>query len=142
VTATDRAAGAAMDRHSRGQREYEPLIGSPSAKALAELRLRSPQLDEAVVEAFDGSLAHAELERAARGLATVAILAAGRAAERQLATHAKAALGTGLAPSELLALCREHVAKWRSWLRLRSRSRARSWRSRSFRLSHRWMPLA
>jgi hypothetical protein len=47
-------------------------------------------LDEAVVEAFDGSLAHAELERAARGLATVAILAAGRAAERQLATHAKA----------------------------------------------------
>jgi 3-oxoadipate enol-lactonase len=94
---------------SRGEREYEALIGSAPGEALAELRLSSPQLYEAVVDAFGGPLAEAELGHAARELATVAILSAAGGAERQLAVHARAALRAGLAPSELLALC-EHVA--------------------------------
>jgi 3-oxoadipate enol-lactonase len=85
-------------------------MGTPSEDALAELRLRSPQLYDAVVEGACGvTLARAELSRAVREIATVAILAAGGGAERQLATHARAALRAGVAASELLALC-EHVA--------------------------------
>jgi 3-oxoadipate enol-lactonase len=99
-----------MDRGSAGEREYETLMGAAPADALADVRRRSPQLYEAVVEgAYGGPLAHAELSRADRALATVAILAAAGGAERQLAIHARAALRMGAAPSELLALC-EHVA--------------------------------
>jgi 3-oxoadipate enol-lactonase len=98
-----------MHRRSRGQREYRALIGSAPEEGLAELRLRSPRLYEAVIGAFGGPLAGAELERAARELATVAVLAVSGGAERQLAVHVGAALRAGLAPSELLALC-EHIA--------------------------------
>jgi 3-oxoadipate enol-lactonase len=99
-----------MERHSRGRREYEALMGSSPEESLAEVRLRSPQLFDAVVEgAFGGVLAHAELSRADRELATVAVLAAAGGAERQLATHAAAALRNGIAASELRALC-EHIA--------------------------------
>jgi 3-oxoadipate enol-lactonase len=62
-----------------------------------------------VAGAFGGPLARAELGRAERELATVAVLAAAGGAERQLARHAAAALRHGIAASELLALC-EHVA--------------------------------
>ncbi len=99
-----------MDRRDRGQREFEGLMGSPAEEVLAETRLRSPQMYDAVVEgAFGGSLANPELDRASRELATVAMLAAGGGADPQLTTHVRAALHAGLAPSELLALC-EHVA--------------------------------
>ena len=85
-------------------------MASPPERALADVRLRSPDLHDAVVEgAFGGSLARPELGRAAREIATIAILAAGGGSERALAMHAGAALRTGVAASELLALC-EHVA--------------------------------
>jgi 3-oxoadipate enol-lactonase len=87
-----------MHRRSRGQREYRALIGSAPEEGLAELRLRSPRLYEAVIGAFGGPLAGAELERAARELATVAVLAVSGGAERQLAVHVGAALRAGLAP--------------------------------------------
>jgi 3-oxoadipate enol-lactonase len=105
-----RGSGEGSDPGSWGQREYEALIGSPPEEALAELRQRSPRLYGDVVEgAFGGPLARAELSRAAREVATVAILAASGGAERQLATHAGAALRAGVAPAEIRALC-EQVA--------------------------------
>ncbi len=33
-----------MDRHDRGRRGYEALLGAPPEQALADVRLRSPQL--------------------------------------------------------------------------------------------------
>ncbi len=99
-----------MNRYERGRREYEGLMGSSPEEALADVRRCSPQLYDALVEgAFGGSLAHGELGRAAREVATVAILAASGGAEDQLARHVGAAMRQGVAPSELLALC-EHVA--------------------------------
>ncbi len=99
-----------MDRHSRGQREFEALMGSPPQEALADVRLRSPQLYDEIVEgAFGGALADAALSRAGREIATIAILAAAGNSGRLLATHAKAALHNGVAASELRALC-EQVA--------------------------------
>ena len=85
-------------------------MGTPPQEALADVRRRSPQLYDEVVEgAFGGALVHPDLSRAARELATVAILAALGGAERQLATHARAALRNGVAATELRALC-EHLA--------------------------------
>jgi 3-oxoadipate enol-lactonase len=105
----------AMQEHSHdpqptaGEREYEALMGGSPGETLAELRQRSPQLYETVIEtAFGGPLLRPELGRVQRELATVAIIAAAGGAERQLAVHVRAALQLGLAPSELLALC-EHV---------------------------------
>lgn len=101
-----------MDRRERGRREYEALIGSPPEESLREVRLRSPQMYDAVVEgAFGGTLAEGDLSRASRELATVAILAAAGGAEPQLAAHARAALRASVAPSELRALC-EHVSAY------------------------------
>lgn len=94
----------------RGRREYAALVGSDPEVAHAELRLQSPQMYDAVVAgAFGGTLTHAELGRAAREVATVAMLAALGGAERQLATHVRSALHNGVAPTELLALA-EHVS--------------------------------
>jgi 3-oxoadipate enol-lactonase len=102
--------GYHMDRNDRGRLEHAALMGSPAEDALAEVRLRSPQMYEALVEgAFGGTLAHPELSRASRELATIAILAALGGSERQLTTHAHAALRNGIAASELVALA-EHVA--------------------------------
>jgi 3-oxoadipate enol-lactonase len=99
-----------MDRRARGEREYQALMGVPPERALTEVLHRSPQLYDSVVEgAFGGPLARAELSRAARQVATIAILAAAGGAEPQLAAHASAALRAGIAASELRALC-EHVA--------------------------------
>jgi 3-oxoadipate enol-lactonase len=95
---------------TRGQREYAGLMGSSPEESLAEVRMRSPQMYDAVVEAaFGQMMAQAGLSRTAREMATVALLAAAGGAERQLATHARAALRHGVAPAELRALC-EHVA--------------------------------
>ena len=75
-------------------------MASPPERALADVRLRSPDLHDAVVEgAFGGSLARPELSRAAREIATIAILAAAGGSERALALHAGAALRTGVAAS-------------------------------------------
>jgi len=99
-----------MNRRERGEREFRALMGSAPEEALAEVRLRSPQLFDAVVEGgFGGSLVHAELSRVAREIATVAILAAAGGAETQLASHARAALRAGVTATELRELC-EHVA--------------------------------
>ena len=95
---------------TRGQREYAGLMGSSPEEGLAEVRMRSPQMYDAVVEAaFGQMMAQAGLSRTAREMTTVALLAAAGGAERQLATHACAALRHGVAPAELRALC-EHVA--------------------------------
>jgi 3-oxoadipate enol-lactonase len=95
---------------TRGQREYAGLMGSSPEESLAEVRMRSPQMYDAVVEAaFGQMMAQAGLSRTAREMTTVALLAAAGGAERQLATHARAALRHGVAPAELRALC-EHVA--------------------------------
>ena len=97
-------------RLTRGQREYAGLMGSSPEESLAEVRMRSPQMYDAVVEAaFGQMMAQAGLSRTAREMTTVALLAAAGGAERQLATHARAALRHGVAPAELRALC-EHVA--------------------------------
>jgi 3-oxoadipate enol-lactonase len=85
-------------------------MGSTPEETLAAVRASSPQLYETVVDgAFGGPLARPELTRRDREMATVAVLAALGAADPQLRTHATAALGNDVAPSELLALC-EHVA--------------------------------
>src|SRR5262245_11483059 len=99
-----------MNRFERGRREYTALTGTAPEDTLAEDEQRSPQLYDAVVEGpFGGALAHAGLSRAVRELTTVAVLAAEGGAERQLASHTRAALHNGASASELLALA-EHVA--------------------------------
>ncbi len=101
-----------MNREERGSREYQALIGGHPEETLAELRRQSPSFYEAMVEGtFGGTLATPELARADREVATVAMLAALGGAERQLATHVRAALHNGLAPSELRALA-EHVSAY------------------------------
>jgi 3-oxoadipate enol-lactonase len=91
---------------TRGQREYAGLMGSRPEEGLAEVRLRSPQLYDAVVEgAFGQVMAQAGLSRAAREMTTVALLAAAGGAECQLATHVRAALRHAVAPAELRGLC-------------------------------------
>src|SRR3954447_24071232 len=92
-----------------GTHEYQGLIGTTPETSLAELRARSPQLYGTLLDAFGGPLAHAQLGRAERELATVAMLAAPRRHASQLAVHARAALHEGVAPSELVALA-EHVS--------------------------------
>jgi 3-oxoadipate enol-lactonase len=97
-----------MDRITRGHHEYEALMGSPAEDALAEVRRRSPQMYDAVIAGgFGGPLSGPELSRADREIATVAMLAADGAAERQLARHARAALNHGLTAYELRALCEQ-----------------------------------
>jgi 3-oxoadipate enol-lactonase len=99
-----------MNGCARGRREYEALMGTSPDEALTAVRLSSPGLYRAVIEgAFGRTLADGELTRAAREIATVAILAAAGGAERQLATHVRAALRNGITAAELRALC-EHVA--------------------------------
>jgi 3-oxoadipate enol-lactonase len=99
-----------MDRRERGGREYAGLIGSAPEETLGEVRQRSPQLYEALIEgAFGGTLANAELGRSDREIATIAVLAALGGTEAQLAVHARTALRQGVSPPELLALA-EHVA--------------------------------
>jgi 3-oxoadipate enol-lactonase len=99
-----------MNREERGEREYRGLIGGAAGEDLADIRAMAPDMYHAVVAgAFGGTLANAELERAARELVTVAMLAAAGGVEPQLATHFGAALRLGVAPSELRALC-EHVS--------------------------------
>jgi 3-oxoadipate enol-lactonase len=100
-----------MNRYERGEREFRGLMGV-SPEALAEVRRQSPQMFDQLVEGgFGGTLAHPELARRDREVATVAMLAAVGGAEPQLAAHVKAALHNGVAPSELLALC-EHVTAY------------------------------
>jgi 3-oxoadipate enol-lactonase len=106
---TYRHAGCTLKGMNRATHEYEGLIGTSPHDSLAGLELRSPQLFASLLGVFGGPLAHAELGRAERELATVAILAAAGGAERQLAVHARAALHQGLAAPELVALA-EHVA--------------------------------
>jgi 3-oxoadipate enol-lactonase len=103
-------ADQGADAVDRGVREYVALMGVAPEEALAEVRLRAPQLYETVIDvAFAGPLSRPELGRIQRELATIAIVAASGGADRQLASHVNAALRLGVAPSELLALC-EHVA--------------------------------
>jgi 3-oxoadipate enol-lactonase len=99
-------------RREQGTREYEALMGTAPADTLAQLRDRAPLIYDTLIESmFAGPLSRPELGRTQRELATVAVLAALGGAERQLATHTRAALQLGLHPSELLALC-EHVAAY------------------------------
>jgi 3-oxoadipate enol-lactonase len=106
-----------MTREQRGEREYAGLIGKPADEALAEIRAMSPDMYEAMLTgAFGGTLANADLERTARELATIAILAAAGGAEGQLETHAGAALRLGVAAAELRALC-EHVSVYAGFAR-------------------------
>jgi 3-oxoadipate enol-lactonase len=99
-----------MNEYHRGRREYQELMGSPPQEALADVRRRSPLMYDALIDgAFGGTLAHPDLGRAAREIATVAMLAAAGGAEPQLARHARAALHQGITAAELIALC-EHVA--------------------------------
>lgn len=99
-----------MDARTRGEREYIGLIGARPDESLAQVKDGSPDLYDSLLEnAFGGPLAHAELSRRAREIATLAILAAAGGAEPQLAAHTRAALHNGLAASELRALA-EHVA--------------------------------
>jgi 3-oxoadipate enol-lactonase len=98
-----------MDRHERARHEYEGLLGGSAEEALSGLRQQSPRLYQTLIElGFGGVFTHAELGRAERELATVAILAALGGAESQLASHVRGALYQGWSASELLALC-EHV---------------------------------
>jgi 3-oxoadipate enol-lactonase len=98
-----------MDREQLGNHEFEALIGASAPEALADLRAMSPDMYDATIAAFGGTLAKAELERTARELTTAAILAAAGGADAQLGVHFSAALHVGVAPVELRALC-EHVS--------------------------------
>src|SRR3954452_8621177 len=99
------------DHHlRRGEREYRALIGSDPWASLGELALRAPQMLETLLTSgFAGPLSRPELSRRDRELATVAALAAIGGADAQLGVHVRAALGHGIAASELLALA-EHIA--------------------------------
>src|SRR4051812_1274667 len=109
-TETKHHNNSTVPTQERGAQAYEALMHQAAQEALAPLRERSPQFYETMLaSAFAGPLSRPELPRAARETATVAILSAIGGAEKQLATHVRAALGHGVAPSELLALA-EHVA--------------------------------
>ncbi|HWE88589.1 MAG TPA: alpha/beta fold hydrolase [Pseudonocardiaceae bacterium] len=98
-----------MDRQERARHEYAGLLGGSADEVLAGIRQRSPRMYETLTElGFGGVMTHAELGRAERELATVAIIAALGGAEPQLASHVRGALHQGWSASELLALC-EHV---------------------------------
>jgi 3-oxoadipate enol-lactonase len=99
-----------MDRVEKGREEYRALVGGDPDTGLAEVRRRSAAMAETMMEGpFAGTLSRPELSRADRELATVAMLAALGGAEKQLATHARAALKQGITRSELVALA-EHVS--------------------------------
>ena len=99
-----------MDGEERGRREFEALMGERPEELIGSLRQRSPELYETLLSfGFAGPMTRAELARADRELATVAVLSALGGAEPQLETHARAALHNGWAGSELRALA-EHVA--------------------------------
>ncbi|GIH12463.1 alpha/beta fold hydrolase [Rugosimonospora africana] len=99
-----------MNRYERGDREYQGLMGGAPDQDLAAVRQRSPQLYDALIEGgFGGTLAHPELSRTDRELATVAMLSALGGAEPQLASHIRGALRQGITPTELRALA-EHVS--------------------------------
>jgi 3-oxoadipate enol-lactonase len=100
-----------MDRRARGRREFEALNGAPPEEYLAEVHRRSPAMLESIIDGFGGIMGRPELGRASREIATVAMIAAEGGAEPQLASHVRAALRVGIAPSELLALC-EHIAPY------------------------------
>lgn len=94
------------DDYQRGLREYAALVGGDAEIDQAGLRAASPELyDTLVRHGFGGMLAGAELSRAQRELASVAIIATLGAAPRQLARHTAAALRHGIGPDELRALC-------------------------------------
>jgi len=85
-------------------------MGSAPEQGLADVRRRSPQMYETLVEgAFGGPLARPELGRAVREMITVAMLATTGGAQSQLAVHAAAALRAGISATELRALA-EHVS--------------------------------
>lgn len=85
-----------MDPRTRGEREYLALIGARPEEALAHVKASSPDMYDTITEsAFGGPLAHAELGRQPREIATLAILAAGGGAEPQLASHVRAAVRRG-----------------------------------------------
>jgi 3-oxoadipate enol-lactonase len=105
-----------MGTFAREEHEFEGLIGSPSAETLAELRLRSPQLYDTLMATFGRTMSQAELSRANRELATVAMLSALGGAEPQLTLHTRAALRQGITAAELVALC-EHVAGYAGYPR-------------------------
>lgn len=98
-----------MSSFDRGEHEFRGLMGSTPQQTLAGLRLRAPQIYEHIIDGFGRTMAQAELSRASREMATVAMLAALGGAEPQLALHTGAALRQGVTPAELIALC-EHVA--------------------------------
>ncbi len=101
-----------MDDYQRGLREYAALIGGDAEQDQAVLRASSPELyDTLVRHGFGGMLAGAELSRAQRELATVAIIATLGGAPFQLARHAEAALRHDITPGELRALC-GHIASY------------------------------
>lgn len=100
----------AVDDYQRGLREYAALVGGDAEEELAGLRATSPDIyDTLVRHGFGGMVAGAELSRAQRELATVAIIATLGGAHPQLARHAVAALRQGITPDELRALC-QHIA--------------------------------
>ncbi|GAB3974597.1 hypothetical protein GCM10029978_056620 [Actinoallomurus acanthiterrae] len=99
-----------MDRNERGLREYAALIGGSAEEQLAGIRAASPHMYETMIETgFAGPMARPELGRAARELATVAVIAALGGADDKLAVHVRAALRQGIGADELRALA-EHVA--------------------------------
>jgi 3-oxoadipate enol-lactonase len=99
-----------VDDYQRGLREYAALVGGDAEVEQAGLRAVSPEIYDALVRhGFGGIIAGAELSRAQRELATVAIIATLGGAHPQLARHAVAALRQGITPDELRALC-QHIA--------------------------------
>lgn len=99
-----------MNQYDRAQHEYDGLMGGSADEVLAGLRLRSPRMYQTLMElGFGGAMTHAELGRAERELATVAIIATLGGSGAQLVPHVRAALRQGWSAAELLALC-EHVA--------------------------------
>lgn len=98
-----------MDDYQRGLREYTGLLGDDAETDLAGLRASAPDFyDTLVRHGFGGIIASADLSRAQRELATVAIIATLGGAPRQLARHVEGALHQGIGPDELRALC-EHI---------------------------------
>jgi 3-oxoadipate enol-lactonase len=95
-----------MDDYQRGLREYTALVGGDAETEQAGLRAMSPDIyDTLVRHGFGGMVAGADLSRAQRELATVAIIATLGGAHPQLARHTVAALRQGITPDELRALC-------------------------------------
>lgn len=99
-----------MNRNAIGVKELIAIDGKDGVTVANRVRETSPALADALTDfAFGEIFSRAELGRAERELASVAVLGALGGAEPQLRVHLEAALNVGVDADELIGLA-EHLA--------------------------------